>query len=340
MGETVILLSQAGNHSLLSEMQRWGIEVIRVIQKIESPSLTTLFKFITAFGTAYFYVPVILIIFWCMDEKQGFHLAILIMISAWINAFMKDVLKQPRPFNLEPALGLAFESSYGAPSGHAQISLAFWIPMAAWISQVWAVNKQRLFFIWAQAIFTILLIGFTRLYLGVHFPTDLFAGWILAGIILALWVTSAPFLMKRAASAGIRGQNIFAAAIALVMNGIYPKNRTLPALFLGFCIGYNLRKKRFPFSAGKKINGKKPPLQARVFRCLTGFAGMAILFFGLRLILPGEGSLFSEIPLWSRASPFYEIGRFVRYGLLGFWASAGAPYMFQRMEPALVSDAA
>ena len=328
MNENIIQLVPAENLSFLYEMYRWGIELIKVIQKIENPVLTALVKFITTLGTEALYLPLILFILWWIDERQGLRLGILIIVTAWINAFVKSLLKQPRPFNLEPSLGLASESSYGAPSGHAQMSLCFWIPMAAWISEVWA-KKRRL--IWAGAVFFILLIGFTRLYLGVHFPTDLFAGWILGGIILVVWFVPGPMLEKFLASMGPRFQCILAAGIAFLMSGIYPRERTFPALFLGFCIGYILMKRRFPFSAREKINGKKPGVHVVIFRCLTGFLGMVIIYMTLRLILPGEGSLFKDVPLWGLASPFYELGRFIRYGLVGFWASVGAPWLFQRM---------
>ena len=355
MNETIIHILPAENLSLLSEMYRWGIEVIKVIQKIESPALTVLMKFITALGTEVFYVPLILIIFWWIDEKRGLRFGILIIVSAWINAFVKDILKQPRPYNLEPSVGLAAESSYGAPSGHAQMSLTFWIYMAAWLVRSWAEKKpepidteqkgvsfspeRKRFLIWAGAVFIILLIGFTRLYLGVHFPTDLFAGWILGGIILVLWFVPGPFFEKHFISAGIRFQNILAAVIALVMNSVYPRDRSLPALFLGFCLGYNLMKSRFPFSARGNINGKKPGIHIMILRCVTGFAGMVIVYVALRFILPGEGSLFKDLPVWGPFSPFYELGRFIRYGLIGFWAAAGAPLLFQRMGLASLPDA-
>jgi hypothetical protein len=105
----------------------------------------------------------------------------------------------------------------------------------------------------------------------------------------------------------------------------------MPALLLGFCIGYTLMKRRFPFSARGEINGKRPGAPVFVLRALVGFAGMVIIYVALRLALPGEGSLFANIPFWGEASPFYELGRFIRYGLVGFWASAGAPYVFRHL---------
>jgi hypothetical protein len=68
-----------------------------------------------------------------------------------------------------------------------------------------------------------------------------------------------------------------------------------------------------------------------LLRCITGFAGLVVIYVVLRLLFPGEGSLFSYIPIWGQTSPFYELGRFIRYGMIGLWASAGAPMVFQRM---------
>lgn len=328
MNEGIIQMYAAENSSFLAGIHQWGIEVIKIIQRIENPALTILLKFITVLGTEILYVPLILFIFWWIDEKQGLRFGILILFCAWLNSFAKNIFKHPRPYNLEPAVGLASESSYGMPSGHAQQSITFWIPMAAWLSEIWT-KKRRL--IWAGIIFFVLLIGFTRLYLGVHFPTDLFAGWFLGGIIIAVWFIFRPRIEKKLASLEPRVQNIIAAIAALLMTGVFHKDRTYPALFLGFTLGYILMKSRFPFSARGEVRGKKPGAPVMILRCLTGLGGMAIIYLALKFILPGEGSLFGNIPIWGEASPLREPGRFIRYCLVGFWASAGAPRLFQRM---------
>jgi membrane-associated phospholipid phosphatase len=335
MNENIIQMGPWDSTPVLPEIYRWGIEAISLIQQIENPALTALVKFITTLGSEYFYIPVILLIFWWIDEKKGLRLGILILVSAWINTFLKEVLQQPRPFHIDPSLGLTSAAGYGIPSGHAQNSLVFWIPLAAWLSQIWEEKQQTLIRklpVWTFTIFIIILIGFSRLYLGVHFPTDLFAGWALGLFILTLWFIPGPFLTEKLSSANIRVQNISAAVIALIMNGLLPDDRTIPALFLGFCLGYNIMKQRFPFLAQAEIDGKKPGVKIKLIRCLIGYTGMALLFIVLRLILPGGGSLFADIPLWGQASPLYETGHFIRYGILGFWVSAGAPYIFQRLR--------
>jgi membrane-associated phospholipid phosphatase len=343
MNETFFKVFPAEELPEPHEILRWGIEVIKIIQKVENPHLTALIKFITELGTEKFYIPAILFIFWWIDEKRGLRLGIIIIISAWLNSFAKSIFKQPRPFSLDPSLGLAYEPSYGAPSGHAQMSLTFWIPIAAWCANFWTKSPVRRFFIWALAILFILLIGFTRLYLGVHFPSDLFAGWLLGAIVLAIFYLSERLVNKPPVeefykTLSPRFKNIAAAITALAMNSFYPADKSLSALLLGFCLGYSIMRRSFPFHAQGSINGKKPGLMIMILRSLTGFSGLIFIYIGLRLILPGEGSLFKEIPLWGGFSHLYEPGRFIRYGFLGLWASAGAPMVFRRLHLASNDD--
>jgi|GEM_PF-368774 len=323
------------SRDILVMSQEWGLEVIQVIQSLQSPLLTNFMVFISAVGTEALYAPVVLFILWLVDERRGVRFGVLLIVSVWINVFLKDVFQQPRPINLDPSLVIASPLSYGAPSGHAQLAMIFWLPLAAWLSKTWSSRRN---IIWAFAIFMVVLISFSRLYLGAHFPTDLLAGWIFAAVILFLFFVPGANIESLLIKGGIRAQNISAAAIALAMNGLFPQERALPALFLGFCLGYVIMKKRFPFCAQAEINGEKPGAKIMLSRFFAGAAGAAMIFLALRLILPGEESLFSSIPAWSADSPFYDIGRFLRYGALGFWASAGAPRMFQRMDIAQAPD--
>jgi membrane-associated phospholipid phosphatase len=326
METTYIQMFSADNLQTIPGILLWGIEVIKVIQRLKSSALTAVIRFITELGTDKFYLPAILFIFWWIDEKKGFRLGILMLLSAWINTFLKSAFKQPRPFYFDPSLGLAYEGTYGAPSGHALYSLTFWVPMAAWLAGGKPGRKRIV--IWAAAIFFVLLIGFTRLYLGVHFPTDLLAGWGMGFIILLLMYFLSPVFIKHL-TGQTRSQNIIAALAALIMISVYPGDRSLPAVFLGFCLGYNIMTKNFPFSPQSEIKEKK--IFVMLLRCLTGFAGLVAVYFVLRLLFPGDVSLFSHLPFWGQTSPFYELGRFIRYGMVGLWASAGAPMIFQRL---------
>jgi membrane-associated phospholipid phosphatase len=301
----------------LFAIYRGGIAFIQRIQTIQSPGLTAFIKFLTTLGTEYFYLPVILFIFWCVNEKKGMRLGLLILVSVGINGFFKELLKQPRPFSLEPAVGLAFEPSYGIPSGHAQLSLCFALTLALWYGRSMAIRIGAGFFI--------LLIAFTRLYLGVHFPTDILAGWLLGVFTLGLWV-----LFEKRGTAfpeGLRPRLIAAAAAAIGINALYPADRGVGGLFLGFSAGYALMLEYFPLSAPGGVTG--------IIRCLRyalGIAGGTLMYQVLKAVFPGGDSVFSALPAWGPASPYYDLGRFVRYGLLGLWAAAGAPWLFLRFH--------
>jgi membrane-associated phospholipid phosphatase len=328
MNDAVIGALSAAELSPLLKLYFWGIDLIKAIQTIESPTLTALMKMITLLGAKMFYLPVLLWLFWCIDEKKGIRCMLLFLLSAALNAFMKDLLKQPRPFNFEPALGMAFESSYGIPSGHAQLSLTFWGFLASWLTAGTNVRfARRRWLVWACAISIILLIAFTRLYLGVHFPTDILAGWLLGILVLILYRVLEPHVSNLLDRGGTRARTISAAVLTLLMN-ILGVDVMLGGIVLGIGVGYSLCLKHAPFSACAV--GQRPRYAVLASRYLLGLIiALAIILF-LRLILPGEHTLFDAIPLWGLGSPYTRLAEFLLAGILGLWVSLGAPWCFLR----------
>ncbi|MDR2537780.1 MAG: phosphatase PAP2 family protein [Treponema sp.] len=325
MNDAVIGALSAAELSPLLKLYFWGIDLIKVIQTIKSPALTALMKAITSLGAEMFYLLILLWLFWCIDEKKGIRCLFLLLLSAALNAFMKDLLKQPRPFNFEPALGLAFESSYGIPSGHAQLSLTFWGFLASWLTA--GANARRRWLVWACAIGIILLIAFTRLYLGVHFPTDILAGWLLGVLVLILYRVLEPHVSSLLDRGGTRARTISAAALVLLMN-MLGVDVTLGGIVLGLGVAYSLCLKHAPFSAHAVGQGPRYALLAS--RYLLGLIiAVAIVLF-LRLVLPGEHTLFAAIPLWGMGSPYTSLAEFLLAGALGLWAGFGAPWCFLR----------
>ncbi|MBV9467811.1 MAG: phosphatase PAP2 family protein, partial [Abitibacteriaceae bacterium] len=150
-----------------------GIRIIIFLQSVGHWP-RPLMLFFSFLGTEYFYLLIMPALLWCVDARLGVRLGILFLLSASFNSILKLVFHAPRPFWLErKAGGFEFESSFGIPSGHAQNSMAVWGFLAA---------KQRVGKVWAAVI--IFLIGLSRLYLGVHFPTDVLAGWVIGGALL------------------------------------------------------------------------------------------------------------------------------------------------------------
>ncbi|MDR0452448.1 MAG: phosphatase PAP2 family protein [Treponema sp.] len=323
MGETMGAFF-AAEPSPLAGVYAWGIAVIKAIQTIESPALTALVRFFTALGTELFYIPVMLLIYWCVDTRKGARLGVLLMLSNWANLSLKNLLKQPRPYTLEPSVGRAFEQSYGIPSGHAQNSLVFWAAAASLAKRSPLERPARI-----AAFFFVIVIAFTRLYLGVHFPTDIFGGWAAGGVLLVLYFLFAGRLEAFLAGANPRYRMIAAALAAFLMNasGMGPDQG---GLFLGFCCGCSLAGSRIGFAAEARLRGKKPGAVILLARYALGAAGAALIYLALKALLPGGESLFAGLPFWGASSPYYELGRFLRYGVLGLWVGAGAPWLFCR----------
>jgi membrane-associated phospholipid phosphatase len=288
----------------------WGLDLIRLIQSRANPALTVFMRLVTTLGSTPVYLTLLSLVFWCFDSKKGIRLIMAVLVSLWINLALKFLLGQPRPFwaGWDPAVGMIDESLNGFPSGHAQISLTMWMIIASWTKRKWA---------YVLAALVSLLVGFSRLYLGVHFPTDLAGGWILGALVLGGYKVLGDRLEAVLIRGGQRFRMIFCSAAAFVMILYRPDTAILTpgALVLGIGFGYSITQFR---TAG----GEKNPAQflALALRFVIGIAGMLALFLILGLADPGENA--SVYPLFF----------FIRLVLVGFWTSAAAPWVFLRLR--------
>ena len=101
-----------------------------------------------------------------------------------LDQLLKVAFHRPRPPTL---FGLAGPAGYSFPSGHALVSFAFFGALA-----VFAAPRRWLRYI--VAALPVAAIGYSRIYLGVHYPSDVLGGWAAA----AVWVFSVTFIMARA----------------------------------------------------------------------------------------------------------------------------------------------
>jgi len=103
-------------------------------------------------------------------------------VGGWVlNAVMKEIFQRTRPAvvpHLQAVMSLSF------PSGHAMTSAAVYLTLGALTMRVADRRVTKLYCI-ATAMIVTLLVGLTRIYLGVHYPTDVVAGW-LVGLMWAL----------------------------------------------------------------------------------------------------------------------------------------------------------
>jgi membrane-associated phospholipid phosphatase len=147
-----------------------GIQFIQALQTL-SPALDSLMKYISFLGTIEFYLLLIPFLYWAVSATLGFRVLLLLIGTDFLGIFFKQLLHQPRPYWVSDVQALAQETSYGIPSTHASDSLAVWGYLAYRLNKAW---------LWVLTGLVVLLIGISRMYLGVHFPTDVLGGWVLS----------------------------------------------------------------------------------------------------------------------------------------------------------------
>ena len=287
----------------MDQVLSWGLSIVRGAQSFASPALTAAMRGISFAGSEYCYLAILPLIYWCIDKHRGIRIGLLVFLSTAVNLRLKTSFAQPRPYDLDSSLGLARESTFGLPSNHAQASTVLWGTAAPIFRVPWGL---------ALALAFPLLVGLSRIYLGVHFPTDVIAGWALGAAIVVL----NRLFGDRAERfiAGLHETFLLAliAAVALGMNAIYIKDTSLAGAFFGIAGGAVYSKKKSPFSvAGSLLN--------RSLRYLFGMATVIVVYALPKLFLAD-----------------FEVGgppiiRFLRYALLGAWVAAGAPWLFLKM---------
>jgi len=298
----------------MEALLQWGLDCIRLIQGWANPPLTMLMRFITFLGSAGAYIAVVCFVYWCIDEKKGLHLGIMMLISIWINLSLKWALDQPRPFfpAYDPSVGIISERLGGFPSGHAQNTLVALTIISTWLTRRWA---------YIAAALVCLLVGFSRVYLGVHFPTDVIGGWLIGGILLAAYFLTRKRIEALIAKGGFRGGMYACAALAFVMILYRPSAELLipSGTLLGFGAGYCLCKKYYNFSASA-LPGRVGVAKYLVMlvRFLLGITIFALLYVVTERITGDMNN-----------SGNYRLIAFLRFVLLGLWISAGAPWLFR-----------
>ena len=285
---------------------QWGLDLIRTIQLVHGPALDAVFKAITFMGDEEFFLILLPLIFWCVDFAVGARLAFVFLLSAYTNAGLKDLFAHPRPFELDPTVKLHEAEGYGLPSGHSQSAVVVWGTIAAGFRRTW---------LWIVAALLMVLIGFSRIYLGVHFPTDVLGGWAVGAVFLAACLALEPRVMAWLRQAGLAVQLVLAVAVPLALLLVHPATDTASsmAVLMGMGVGIALARRVAPFSAAG-------PLWQRAVRFLVGAVVLLVLYFGLKLVFPSEGE------------PLYFLLRVVRYALVGLWAGLGAPWLFRRLR--------
>ncbi len=145
-----------------------------------APGLETFMLFISLIDSTEFFLVAIPLILWCYDKTLGSRLLLIFSVSSVINPILKIFFHTPRPYWIsESVQAFTSEISFGMPSGAAQLTFAFFGYIGAWF-------RKRL--VWALCIALIILVGISRIYIGVHFLGDVLTGWLFALVLLLVFL--------------------------------------------------------------------------------------------------------------------------------------------------------
>ena len=164
----------------------FNMAVMQFLADHRNVLLTKFFLLASFAGQVEGYILVVTLIYVMFDKTLAVRLAVLLLLTMCLNHVLKITIKNPRPFvhegtyfqkwavSTENAKALAAE--YSTPSGHAMAGAAFYPYLYAFVENP---------FVRVIAVLAILATGFSRPYLGVHYPADIIIGWVI-GLLVAL----------------------------------------------------------------------------------------------------------------------------------------------------------
>lgn len=287
-----------------------GLDILRAIQTFHSPGLNAFFHIITNLHETTTYILLFVPIIWFWDKKFGRYLISVLVLGIWANAALKYGFNTKRP-SPEDVTVLYPETGAGPafPSGHAQNPLMIWGAIALRAHKRWFT---------VLATVLILLIGFSRLYAGLHWPLDVLGGWVIGLAMLAFFEATRPFWVGE--RMGLSFKLLFATVIPLsslflawwspqwdVPADLADESWIMTGAYLGFWAGSILEEEFVGFDP------RLGSLGAHLMKLVVGLALVMGVRYGLKAVFP-------HIALFDA----------VRYFFVALAASVLAPWVFKQ----------
>lgn len=153
--------------------------------KLKSDTATIIAKFITNFGSATYLIVISIILLVIIKNKKIGSLIILnLALQSILNLVLKNLLRRPRPIGYN----LIDETGFSFPSGHSMAGMAFY----GFLIYLIYKNIKNKYVKWSVIIFLgvlIVSIGASRIYLGVHYTSDVLAGFLISIAYLVMYTS-------------------------------------------------------------------------------------------------------------------------------------------------------
>lgn len=190
----VICFSILAENVFHKEIIEWDIVGYQFISTyLMSDYATIIAKVITQFGGAIFLIVIaILLLLFIKNKKIGIAICLNLAIIAGFNATLKNILQRPRPTEYR----LINETGYSFPSGHSAVSMAFY-GFIIYLIYKYVKNKYIKWTLISLLSILTISIGVSRIYLGVHYTSDVLAGFLVSISYLVLYISIVnKFLIK------------------------------------------------------------------------------------------------------------------------------------------------
>lgn len=150
------------------------------LENLRMPGLNEIMLAVTTLGEETAFLVAALIVFWCVDKKKGYFLMAVGFMGTIINQILKLACRVPRPWVLDPEFTILEQAreaatGYSFPSGHTQSAVGTFGSLAVSMEQKW---------IRRMCVTLAVLVGFSRMYVGVHTPADVLVGALCAVVLI------------------------------------------------------------------------------------------------------------------------------------------------------------
>ncbi len=296
----------------------WGYQVLLSVEGMRNGFMDAVFPIITDIGSEVGYLVILSLVYWCVSKPVGQGLAYAYLFSTTLNTWIKDIWRIPRPD--DPALEgkleragitrrlnpLRHETSPSFLSNHTQGAVVSWGYMAYGFKKAW---------FWVVAVIMVALLGFSRMYLGVHFPQDVIGGLVVGVVYLLLWLPAEPYVRTRLLELNLGWRYVLAVLAPLTVLMVHPVEGAVTPMgaAIGLGVGFVLEGQTLCFA----VEGK---WWRRVLRGALGLVVVFAVYFGLSALF----GLFDE----SMGAVMEIVWRIVRYALVGFVGGWVVPWLF------------
>ncbi|MDA1746248.1 phosphatase PAP2 family protein [Bacillus paranthracis] len=269
---------------------------------LEGSVLTAFFKLVSIIANETLYLIVISISYWCVSKRKAFHMIVMLCFSGYIGIVIKEFMKIPRPYTYDGIQSLYEKSaaSYSFPSTHVQLATTFW-------GSFMILCKKRI--VWIIGIVFIILVAISRLYLRVHWLSDIIGAVLFSVIVVYLYTKVTMELSDRKF---ILLQRIIV-AVSLIMYVMTSQvdNLKLLGVLTGSTIGIMLENHFINMNESNDF-------KTQVVKTVLGLSIMLIMQFILKKVIPDM--------------------YYLRYAVTGITITFLCPFMFHMLRIKNVSS--